>query len=50
MNLVDPIRDERSNEIISLNKVANERGKEDATRRLVSPFTIMVRISLIIFN
>jgi hypothetical protein len=40
MNLVDPIRDERFNQMISLNKVANERGKEDeedATRRLVSP-------------
>lgn len=30
------IRDERFNQIISLNKVANEKGKEDATRRLIS--------------
>lgn len=36
LNLVDHIRDERFNQIISLNKVANEKGKEDATRRLIS--------------
>jgi len=33
---VDLIRDERSSQIISLNIVANERGEEDATKRLVS--------------